>query len=468
MEKISRFEIAKIIVNSAIALFVASVGWSLTESYNSVQQDLATQRSESDVEIARINAAMRYMELVRDIPEGESVQRQQAISIAVPVLPPDLAFQLAINLLPDDPAALDVLVPKYENGAFPFLARHLEVPFGDLKLTLNPDRTAGLFAVQPTDSESRADLLLRYLRQRSQSEHLFEYLISGNYPNESFRSIALLLYFVEYRASLNDDAGFSVQEEYRRIRVEEEFRSYMQRRSLSAHAKQAIAFAGALVFGYEYDLECDVFFQEVASRYWVNLDVARGATPVEGSFQSHLYEHAFHENYCRRDAIARTSASLRDTIRGLNIGQFSADRVRLLLYAYAASPTVGPELAPYLVPSDVVEVMRVVLNWANTPERRTEISMMLGSLSGHQLFLSMLPLSWTTIPDEDHADCEAARAFAEMLFDWYGQHHAPDWFIPKFFHEVVNEFPDLENQVYRKAWGLGDAWTLEQSRGCRK
>ena len=469
MEKIGRLEIVKIVVAPAIALFVAIVGWALAASYNSAQRDLATQRAEADVEVARINAAMRYMELVRDIPERESVQRQQAISIAVPVLPPELAFQLAINQLRDDPAALDILVLKYGNEAFAYLVRHLEVPFGDLKLTLNPHRTAGILAVQPTHSESRADLLLRYLRQRGQSEDLFEYLISDTYTNESFRAIALLLYFVEYKASLKNVAGATVQEAYRRVRLDEEFLSYLRMPSLSAHTKQAIAFASSIAFGTQFERECDIFFQEVASRYWVNLDVARGATPVEDSFQGYLYEHAFRENRCHRDALTRTSASLRNKILGLNIDKLGMDKVRLLLYAYAASNSLGPNPA-YLVPADVVKVMRFILNWADTAERRKQLSMMLGSISGHHVFYNMMPsgqqMRATT---EEHSEsCEAARAFVKMLFYWYEKHHSADWFIPKFFHDVANEFPDLENRINREAWGLRNPGPLEKSRGCRE
>jgi len=45
----------------------ATVGWVLTSRYNATQLDAATKRGAAGVEIARVNAAMRYMELVRNL-----------------------------------------------------------------------------------------------------------------------------------------------------------------------------------------------------------------------------------------------------------------------------------------------------------------------------------------------------------------------------------------------------------------
>jgi hypothetical protein len=478
MARVDRLEIAKVVVAPAIALFVAVVGWVLTTRYNATQLEVAKERGAAEIEIAQTNAAMRYMELMLSIPEEHAIQRRQTIAIAAPVLPPDLGFQLAIDQLPDDPSALDILMPKYGSEAFTYLARQLEVPFDHIKRALDPVPSAGPFAVQPTELEGRAIALLHYLRERNYSERLFSYLTSMIYTNDSFRPIALLLYFHEYRTSLKDDSGYVVQQAYERVRVEDEFRTHMRMESLSPHAKQSIAFAGSAVFGQKYERQSDIFIREAASRFWENVDVARGVTPVEGSLQGYLYERVFHYNdppgtdqWYRRDAIELSSASLRDAIGGLKFGQLDIENIRLILYAYAASPTVAGDPA-YLVPADVVEVMRVILNWANTAEKRKQLSMELGSLSGHHLFLSMLPGSQSRLaavePDQNHSRCESAKAFAEMLLNWYAKHHAPDWFIPKFFHEVLNEFPDLENHVNREAWGLGDAWSLESSRGCRE
>lgn len=246
MARVDRLEIAKVVVAPAIALFVAVVGWVLTTRYN------ATQRGAADIEIARINAAMRYMELVRNIPKGDAGQRRQAITIAAPVLPPDLAFRLAIDQLPDAPATLDVLMAKNGNEAFPYLARHLEVPFPEVRRALDPIPESGPFAKQPTDAERRASALLRYLRERGQSALLFRHLVSSNYSNEQFRPIALLLYFDDYRSSLRAAAGYVVQQAYERVRAEEEFRSYMRDPSLTSKTKQAIAFAAAVVFGQQW------------------------------------------------------------------------------------------------------------------------------------------------------------------------------------------------------------------------
>ena len=456
-----RLEIAKIAIAPAIALFVAIVGWVLTASYNSAQRELATQRAEADVEVARINAAIRYLELARSIPADDSVQRSQAISIAAPVLPPNLAFRLAIDQLPDDPATLDLLLQKYGKGAFAFLARILEVPLGgELQEQFErvPRRRD---ALSLTKSERRAYSLLRYLRRRGLSGELFDYLISDDYTNERLRSVVLLVYFTEYSDSLGQS--------YARVRIEEEFRSDLGMASLSANAKQALAFANSVVFGYTQDRLCDLLVREAAERFWVGLDVARGATPAEGSFQAHLYQKTFQENDCRRDAVTTASASLRDTIVGLSLREFGRDHVHELLYAYALSPTVAGD-QPYLVPADVVEVMRVILKWASTRERRRELSEILGSVSGYSLFVNMLPgmQSRQATPEEVDANCRAAKEFAVILLDWYEQHHARDWHIPAFVDEIVTEFPDLERRVDRKAWGLGATWPWAANWGCRE
>jgi hypothetical protein len=116
--------------------------------------------------------------------------------------------------------------------------------------------------------------------------------------------------------------------------------------------------------------------------------------------------------------------------------------------------------------------MKVILRWASTQKRRKDLSMEFGSLGGQHVFLNMLPDSQPNQEfenkEDDRARCEAAKAYAELLIDWYDRHHDSDWGIPKFFHDVANEFPELENRINRQAWGLGKAWPLESSRGCRK
>lgn len=418
------------------------------------------------------------MELVRNIPEADAGQRRQAVAIAAPALPPDLAFRLAIDQLPDDPATLDVLMSKYGGEAFPYLARHLEVPFPEVRRALDPIPESGPFAKQPTDGERRASGLLRYLRERGRSTPLFKHLISSNYSNEQLRPTALLLYFDDYRSSLRDAAGYVVRQAYERVRAEGEFRSYMRDPSLTNKAKQAIAFASAIVFGQQWQYHSDAFTREAALRFWEGMDVARGATPVEGSLPAYLFERVFHYNnppgtadWFRGEATALASASLRDAILRSSLSGLDFDGVWLILYGYASSPTVGRDPA-YLMPQDVVEIMRAIFAWANTAERRKDLAMALGSLSGHHVFLQMLPSSQPkqefSKEEDDQRRCGAARAYASLLLDWYRKYHTPDWPPAKIFHEVANEFRDLESRINRKAWGLGKAWPLESSRGCRK
>lgn len=196
--------------------------------------------------------------------------------------------------------------------------------------------------------------------------------------------------------------------------------------------------------------------------------------------QSYVYEKVFHYNdppgspdWYRRDAVALASANLRDQLLGLRPQNLNLDNMRLILYSYASSTTAGNE-SSYLIPADVVEVTRRVLDWADTPERRKAVSMELGSLMGQRLFLNMLPSSihkpsqYEDLRTKElQARCAAAKSFAEMLIDWYRKHYADDWYIPMFLHDVAGEFPDLENKIDRTRWGLGAAGELGSSRGCR-
>jgi hypothetical protein len=469
--KLDRMEIAKVVVAPLVALFVAAVGWFLTTRYNASQLEIASRRGAADVEIARINAALRYMEFLRNVPEENVAQRRQAVAIAAPALPPELAFRIAIDQLPDDPAALDALMSKYASEAYAYLAKHLEVPFSEIKRALDPIPEKGPYAVQPTEAERRAGALLHYLRERGYSQQLFNFLTSEAYDNDGFRPTTLLLYFDEYRLSLRDDAGHAAQGAYERVRAVAEFQSYLRDESLSGEAKQAIAFGASIVFGYRFGYESDVFIREAAQRFWSGLDVARGATPKEGSLRAYLYGRAFH--YYGWDAADIASAGLRDAIRQLDAGKLDFDNIRLILFGYATAPTIARDPA-YLTPTDVVEVMRVALGWANTPEKRLSLSWELGSLSGDQLFMNMMPKSYPEVDDVKKitaemasARCAAAKSYAEMLLKWYRDHYTVGWGIPKFLHEVVNEFPELEGRIDRKAWGLGGPWELGTSHGCR-
>lgn len=475
-----RLEIVKVVIGPGIALFVAVVGWVLTNRYNATQLEVATQRSQADVEVAQINAALRYMELLRNVPEENVAQRRQAVAIAAPILPPDLAFRLAVEQLPDDTTALDALMSKYNSRAYRHLSKHLEVPFRDLKQTLNPIPEAGPFAVKPSESERRANLLLRYLRERGYSQDLFQFLKSASYDNNEVRAIALLLYFNDYRQYLRKDVGYVAQEEYARIRVKEEVGALMSDRMLSPQAKQAIAFATSVVFGYQFERRSDNFIRQAAELFWEGLDVARGVIPGEGTLRSYIYEKVFHYNdppgtdtWLSRDALGFASSSLRKSILRLDLGRLSLDNVRLLLYAYAESPTVGREPA-YLVPADVVEVTQYLLSWATTSERRKELSFEFGSLGGTHLFMNMLPnchgdgCAPRLQPDEIRDRCAAAQRFGEMIIDWYGKHRAADWGPATIVDEIGNEFHGLNQRIDRKALGLGPPWKQETSRGCRQ
>ena len=447
METPKLFEILKIAVAPVSAILIAIVGWTLTETYNSAQRDLT-----------RTNAAMRYVEVVSSMTEeGEANQRLQADAIAAPVLPPYLAFRLAINGLSDNPDTLAILLQSYEDRAFTYLVRYLEVPVAKLNGAFVREKKKTTPDLKK--STKQAIDLLKYLRDRGHSKEMFDYLVSDDYTNERLRPVTLLLYFYQYRDSLGYVWGSidKTRKTSTELRLEAELDSYLRMRTLSEHSKQAVAFAFSVVFGDERFSECDVFVRAAAERFWVNLDVRRFERPAEGSFQQLLYDQEFlNNNSCGEKAIELVSRELRETIIGLRIERFEYDELRRLIYVYAE-----PGKTVYLVPGDVVRVMKRILEWAHTPGRRRELWVMLGSFVGEDLFKEMVSSSDSgPLILGDEKRCKSAKDFAVMLLDWFEKHHVEDWpKYPGFFERVPSVFPSLEMRVNREKgrWDDGRA-----------
>ena len=468
----TRWDITKTLVGPAIALFVALVGWVLTDRYNATQLEIANQRKDAETEVARINAALRYIELIGSLHEDDVSRQRQAVAIAAPVLPPEIAFRLAVEQLPNDSAALDTLMEKYQDRASKHLAAILEVPFRELRQTIS-SRLTPSSAEGQRNNENRARELLRHLRKKGHAERLFGFIMSKEYQNDQFRPILLLFYFDNYLEFLASGVGRPVKGAYPKVRMEYEFRSLMSDRTLSASAKQAIAFSASIVFGDKYDARGDIFSTYAGEYFWHGFDVAHGGTPHEGTIQSHIYSNVIHFNRTtgskalfNRAAVKLASANLRKKILDLDINRLKIDNIRLILYAYAQSPTVARS-SSYLIPADVVEVVRAVLAWADTAEKRQELSMQLGSLGTEMLFRNLLPdcpeCAQDMATEEITARCAAARDFGGMLADWYSQYHTDRWPPPSFFSSVLVEFPDLAARIDHQAWGFG--WSSESVAG---
>ena len=452
-------EIVKTFVTPLVALIIAGVGWKLTGSYNDTQLRIADQRADAEIEVTRINAALRYMEVLRGLPPDDDSQRRQALAIAAPALPPEIAFRLAAGQLPHDTEVLDILQAKYQDDANEYLVDSLEVPFHELRRGLSPS------SMVETDKERRARNLLQHLRSTGRVEHLFRFLISEEYENDHSRPLALLLYFDTYKEFLESSGGNIVGEAYSHLRFEHEFRSLMSNGALSAEAKCSVAFSASIVFGDRYVAYTDTFSRHAGECFWNGFDVLHGQTPDEDTIQGHIFAKVLHYNYppgtdmwFKRPVAELASESLRKAILGLDFRTLDIENIRMILYSYATSPTVA-DSSSYLMPADAVAVVRAVLDWADTAQRRQELTMVFGSLSGEILFGNLVPECFGCPDDmteeEVAARCTAARDFGEMLAGWYGEHYADDWYIPKFFHSVVRWFPDLADKIDNEAWGLG-------------
>lgn len=471
----TRWEIAKALINPGIALFVAIVGWLLTEQYNATQIEVNRQRNSAEIEIARINASLNYLKILNNLPKEEVSARRRATAIAVPVLPPAMAFRLAIGELPQNTSALDTLMTKYEHSANKHLIAALEVSFSDLQQI-----TSDLSSTRLSAKEEEAKNLLDYLRARLRSEQLYSFALSDEYRNTSFRTTVLLLYLNNYYKFLESSVGHTVSGLYPRNRIEREFMLLMSSGMLTTEAQRSLALAASIVFGRARWSRSIVFSKSAADRFWNGIDVANGSTPQEDNLEGFVYKKIIHygdqqsQDSWAREVTARASAGLREEILNLDFGKLNFGNIRSILYAYAQSGTVAG-LAAYLMPADVAVVLRAVLEWADTPEKRRSLSMEFASLSGNQLFRNLLP-SCVDCPENlseemAKARCKAAREVGETLASWYVKHYEDDWSIPKFFREVLVEFPDLADKTDNQRWGFGrsgTSWKDEASRGCRE
>ena len=433
------------------AIVVGISGAILTGGYNKTQLEIARQRSEAEIEIARTNAALRFME----ISESDTSQRHQALAIAAPILPPDIAFRLALEQFPHDTDALDILIRKYQDTANEYLIASLEVPFHELRQVISVVPTSK----KPNDKEKHAKDLFQYLHAKGHAERLFDFILSNDYQNEDFRIIALLFYFYNYREFLRSTVDDAVDDVYLRRRFQPVLKSHMSNNALSMEAKRAIALSSSLIFGRRYPSSDGDSYMEYAAKYfWNSFDVAHGGIPAEPTIQSYIYTNVIlsGEGLKRPKITELASESLRKKILKLDFGRLGMNDISLILYAYAESPTVARS-SSYLLPDDVVKVVRTVLAWANTAQKRRELSMFFGSLSGEHLFRNLLPDCFDCFTNlkkrERMARCTSARKFAEMLANWYGQYYDDSWYIPKFFHSVLVQFPDLDDEIDHQKWG---------------
>lgn len=464
----------KALINSGIALFVAIVGWLLTDRYNATQIEVTKQRNDAEIEVARINASLNYLEILGDLPEEAISARRQATAIAAPVLPPEMAFQLAIGELPHNTSALDTLMTKYQHSVNKYLIKTLEVSFPDLQ-----QATSDISSTPLSVRESKAKNLLDYLRTRLRAEQLYHFALSDEYDNGGFRTTVLLLYLHNYHEFLESSVGQAVRGVYPRNRIEREFMSLMSSGDLTAEAQRSLALAASVVFGRTRWSRSIVFSQSAADHFWNGVDVANGSTPQEDTLEGFVYEKVIDyegqasEESWAREVTTRASAGLRAEILKLDLKELSFGSLRSILYAYAQSETVAGSAA-YLMPADAATVIYAVLGWADTPEKRRSLSMEFGSLGGDRLFRNLLPDCFGCPENlsEEMAKvrCRTAREVGEMLANWYGNYYEDGLYIPEFFYSVLVEFPDLAVKIDNRRWGFGGSdpwWEEEASRGCR-
>ena len=333
----------------------------------------------------------------------------------------------------------------------------------------------GINPPQQSQQERHARNVLQYLRERGHAEQLFQFLISEEYGNATFRPIALRFYYENYRDSLMSSIQYNESNVARSRRIQQETSSHMSNTKLSTQIKRAVALGASIAFAHKSQREKNPTVARSAAKFfWAGFNLTAGEVPKENSIEAYVYKNTIaYESKKRPSARAEgfqlaelASQSLRNTILNLNFESLRIDNIGSLLYAYAEITTVA-DSPTYLVPADTVAVVQRILKWADTDEKRIALSGELGSIGGDWLFRNLLPncphCSTVMAESEVEKRCTAAEEFGEMLSSWYMEHHAEDWNIPKFFYSVVYEFPELGDRVEGEKWGVG--LPVEKTRG---
>lgn len=101
-------------------------------------------------------------------------------------------------------------------------------------------------------------------------------------------------------------------------------------------------------------------------------------------------------------------------------------------------------LRKFLKPKDTYRLIQKILVELNTENKRKKFSEYLGSLSGDYIFRYI---------SRDNKDI--GKKYSELLIQWYKEYWNDEWAIPKFFHSVAHEYPELKSQIDKEWGGVG-------------
>lgn len=446
-------EYLKIIIGPLAAVIVAAVGWALTSAYNKTQFDIAIEKNKADVEVARINAALSFANIYRQIPEADTQQRDRAIAIAAPVLSPELAFDLALRTINRDDSILRILLAKYGDESWKYLAPAVEViplEFDDPTLFAHDADASSQgqsfddYRAARIRAEALAHTLMTILDQQQHLDELLRYIVSDECSRPELRAYALLAVFQQLDAKMQypKNTASEVRMVLGRIR------EMLADRGVSDRAKADIAIASSLVFD-KYHSRPE-FSDLVVPYFWAGLDIGRGETPAEYDLRSFVYRDRFHyqDTYQRTVTLPQArgiSEDLATRFAKLSFRRLDFQQISLIMYSYIEStPRGGPSpFTAYLAPPEAVRIIKVILGSLASEARKSDFGAHLGSLGGDALFANI------------SQDQESGRLYTKLIISWYDDNYRPGWPPPKFFDSIVARFPDLLPQINGKPYYHG-------------
>jgi hypothetical protein len=429
-----------------IAVLVAVVGWYITAANNKTQADVAKtnaesakRKNEADVEIAKTNAAMAFLQLYDKVPESEPERRARLVAVSLPILPERSAFELALQNLDHDAGAMQSLFALYGQKSWGFLDPYLGRGPYFKTAEYSPD----------IDFDPTPQNVLSFLHKNNLMAGLDTYLLDDSGPGglTPAKQNIFLNYFRFLRANQDENRQEGMNDERRKELVAR----FLNYEKLRADSKAYVALAAAASFTYGGgDNRDSAFLRSAVKDFWVGLDISRGEAPTEDSLRGYLYRHGlYYRDVYGRVVVLPERDELSHSLiaRILEIREFGSlpwERISIIIYSYLAHTprdTESPFVA-FLRPAEGAKLMDMVFSWANSAERRRSLGQALNSLEGSSIFRNL------------SSDRGAQRHFAEATIRFYEAYYSQDWFPAKVLNDILDTYPDLRPSLHRGDYGF--------------
>lgn len=437
MDRPLYLEILKIAVAPFVAFLIAVFGWVITAMFTESQQNIAREKNIADIEISKTNAAISFLQHLEKIPAKEPEKRARAIAVAIPVLPTEFAFDLALDSLEHDVGAIATLIQRAEGkhwNAF------------ETRLSLGPSYRTAEF-VEDIVFDPHPQAILKFLYSKNLIDGLEEYILQSTPVNVGVRTNAIVNYF-KYLRSRSDE---SKQESLAFARHTQLVESTIGNSSIPDSIKQAVALSACISFinGYGDDRDKGILAY-AADYFWSGISVSEGELPREDSLRGYVYRHAFHyqrptDGVTGLPVLTDVSQKLLEKIESISdFNSLTWEQVRLMTYSYVVHTPRDTEspFVSFLVPEHAIVFWIKVLEWAYTKERRVQLGREINSLSGHAMFRNI------------GRDPARQLEWAKLTLQFYENHYSSEWYPAKIMHDILHEYPDLRSRIKAKDWGI--------------